>query len=608
MAIRTIQYTVTKDEITPKTEQQAGLQGETNVTDVVFTVSNDLYTAITALSGTTLYRIQATDGAGGFHSSKLLTLNDANHTVTFSITDELSNAGGICYLHLIISKMQSNTEHILYSFPARLRFENTSTGSPSESSYRQDISGALFKAKQASDAAIEAQTISETAKEEAVKAKDAAETAMNTAEYAKTFASEQATYATNAMLAAQDAQSAAEISAQNAEDSAELAESMNANTQKYMEQAETAANNAMHTVEVHNAASGTHEDIRLMANDAKTIAMGKANSLVFDTKEQLDSWVGINENLYYTKTISDTFNYSDYESFGGNVPAVGGTEVALPKGTYTIGVSDNRLTLMTLSDYLVAGTTSTYQITVDEATASFAWGGTIPANETVTWTATIQIDKGTTIGYPMNAYTREDGIKKSDLKPGDLLLVEETGVPDGYWDGSAFVEMEAQSAQKADQTYSPTSENAQSGKAVAEAISSAQDKYEFITEITLEGDSIIYIEFETPMKAVRIISNYIAASSGGPHCWYLNGRTNTDSVVAVTAPNKSASESCEYFAEIYFDNGILFSKSIKTQNVYLGSDVFGGFNMSPIFQNITRLRTSAEYLAGSKLKVYGVKA
>lgn len=312
MAIRTIQYTVTKDEITPKTEQQAGLQGETNVTDVVFIVSNDLYTSIEALSGTTLYRIQATDGAGGFHSSELLTLNATDKTVTFSITDELSNAGGICYLHLIISKMQSNTERILYSFPARLRFENTSTGSPSESSYRQDISGALFKAKQASDAAIEAQTISETAKEEAVKAKDAAETAMNTAEYAKTFASDQATYATNAMLAAQKAQSAAETAQKqaeaaesNAEDSAEQAKSMNEDTKTYMENAETAANNAMHTVEVHNAASGTHEDIRLMANEAKTIALGKANSLVFDTKEQLDSWVAGTYTRPDGKTTAD---------------------------------------------------------------------------------------------------------------------------------------------------------------------------------------------------------------------------------------------------------------------------------------------------------------
>ena len=252
----------------------------------------------------------------------------------------------------------------------------------------------------------------------------------------------------------------------------------------------------------HNENQTAHEDIRTSITEAKTIAMGKANSLVFDTKEQLDSWVGINENLYYTKTISDTFNYSDYESFGGNVPAVGGTTVVLPKGTYTIGVSDNNLSLMTLSEYLVAGTTSTYQITVDEATASFAWTGTIPENETVTWTAAIQIDKGTTIGYPMNAYTREDGITKSDLKAGDLLLVEETGVPDGYWDGSAFVEMEAQSAQKADQTYSPTSENAQSGKAVAEAVETEQKRADSTLSNALKGNksgSAILIDDVSPV-------------------------------------------------------------------------------------------------------------
>lgn len=312
MAIRTIQYTVTKDEITPKTEQQAGLQGETNVTDVVFTVSNDLYTAITALSGTTLYRIQATDGAGGFHSSEILTLNDANHTVTFSITDELSNAGGICYLHLIISKMQSNTEHILYSFPARLRFENTSTGSPSESSYRQDISGALFKAKQASDAAIAAQAAAETAQSSAETAKEAAEAAKDASQknyinvqtdmVAAKVARKEAETARNA---AKNAQEKAESAKNDAKNSAEQAKSMNEDTKTYMENAETAANNAMHTVEVHNAASGTHEDIRLMANEAKTIALGKANSLVFDTKEQLDSWVAGTYSRPDGKTTDD---------------------------------------------------------------------------------------------------------------------------------------------------------------------------------------------------------------------------------------------------------------------------------------------------------------
>lgn len=159
-----------------------------------------------------------------------------------------------------------------------------------------------------------------------------------------------------------------------------------------------------------------------------------------------------------------------------------------------------------------------------------------------------------------------------------------------------------------DQTYSPDSENAQSGKAVAEAISSTQDKYEFITEITLTEDSIIDIQFETPMKAVRITSNNIAVPSSGTYYWLLNGSSLSDSAIAVTRPGTSTSTKCEYFAEIYFDSGILFSKSIKTPNVYLGSNVFSGFNMSPISQNITSLRTSLKHLADSKLKIWGVKA
>ena len=107
-------------------------------------------------------------------------------------------------------------------------------------------------------------------------------------------------------------------------------------------------------IAAHNTADGTHDDIRALANE-------KANSLVFDTKEQLDSWV--------------------------------------------------------------AGT-----------------------------------------------YTRSDGKTTADLKVGDNLYIVELGVPDYWWDGSVAVEMESKSVQKADQTYSPSSENAQSGKAVAEAV------------------------------------------------------------------------------------------------------------------------------------------
>lgn len=143
MALRTINYTVTADDISPKTEQNAGIQGESNVTKLVFTLSEELYNAIEAQEGDTVYRIQASDGAGGFYSTSLLTLNALNRTVTYSLDTDLSGIGGVVYLHLIISKIINDSEDTtLYSFPARIRFANAA-GSYSEAPYRQAISGAL---------------------------------------------------------------------------------------------------------------------------------------------------------------------------------------------------------------------------------------------------------------------------------------------------------------------------------------------------------------------------------------------------------------------------------------------------------------------------------
>lgn len=51
-------------------------------------------------------------------------------------------------------------------------------------------------------------------------------------------------------------------------------------------------------IAAHNTADGTHEDIRALANK-------KANSLVFDTKEQLDSWVAGTYSRPDGKTTSD---------------------------------------------------------------------------------------------------------------------------------------------------------------------------------------------------------------------------------------------------------------------------------------------------------------
>ena len=160
-----------------------------------------------------------------------------------------------------------------------------------------------------------------------------------------------------------------------------------------------------------------------------------------------------------------------------------------------------------------------------------------------------------------------------------------------------------------DQNYKPNSVNPQSGIAVAEAINSITEKYELIAEITLGEDSAISLEFDTPMKSVIITSDYIAAESG-TYYWTLNDKYSSNSIIPAGSPSTSLSNT-RYTVEIYFDKGILYSKTYKAQNVYLTSNCIYSVNTNAMTSAITyinKLKSTCKHLAGSKFSVYGVKA
>src|SRR5574344_569359 len=99
MGLRTINYTVTTTDISPKTVQNGGFQGESNATKVIFTLSTDLVTALTAEAGDTYtlgYRVDATIGGGIYHPSELLVINSLNNTITYTLPNEITCIYGVC--------------------------------------------------------------------------------------------------------------------------------------------------------------------------------------------------------------------------------------------------------------------------------------------------------------------------------------------------------------------------------------------------------------------------------------------------------------------------------------------------------------------------------
>ncbi len=164
MIVRELHYLVDINDISPKAEQNGGLQGDHNVTKIIYTLEENLLSVISQIEdGDIKYRIQVTDGAGGFYSTDLLVLSE--NQISFDIPDTITAAGGVSYFYLIISKIITNenetiSDNILYSFPAKIRFSNTSTsGTTSEADYAKDISSALTSAKAAAQSAKNSESV-----------------------------------------------------------------------------------------------------------------------------------------------------------------------------------------------------------------------------------------------------------------------------------------------------------------------------------------------------------------------------------------------------------------------------------------------------------------
>ena len=169
MAIRTINYSVSSDGISPKTEQRAGLQSEHAVTQLVFTLDNTLYQALLdeKQDGDTLvYRFDCIDSTGGTVRTDTAELTDS--VITFTVGENLTRNGGKARVYLVVSRYnaEEETEIEMLSFPARLRFENVPASDNGNS--RESLS-----------------TLTEAAKNAAKRSKESAESAKQSADTAE---------------------------------------------------------------------------------------------------------------------------------------------------------------------------------------------------------------------------------------------------------------------------------------------------------------------------------------------------------------------------------------------------------------------------------------
>ena len=153
MAVRTLNYTLSAGDILPSMVQAGGMQFEHNATVVNFTIPAELYASISAAENgeTLLFRVDVSDGEGGYHPSESITPveDEGDYVLSYSIPYEIASVGGLCRLTVVASKVGTdNKEQMIFcSAPALIEFEQVARGTPNTEQFMGELSGILQEAK-----------------------------------------------------------------------------------------------------------------------------------------------------------------------------------------------------------------------------------------------------------------------------------------------------------------------------------------------------------------------------------------------------------------------------------------------------------------------------
>lgn len=164
MALRTIDYTVSLNGISPATQQFGGVQGEHNATELKFTLKADLLASIKAQAGENevVYRFDVYDGAGGLTSTDSAPLTDS--PPIYLLENKVSRMGGNVQVFLIITEIKDGeTQMDLYSFPAVLRLKEKQEGEVSDAENYESISTLAEVAKESASIAESSAAIAKEA-------------------------------------------------------------------------------------------------------------------------------------------------------------------------------------------------------------------------------------------------------------------------------------------------------------------------------------------------------------------------------------------------------------------------------------------------------------
>ena len=135
--MREILYTVGIDGITPDGVQYGGIAGEHNATELQITIKDELMEVLNQ-DESYYYRIDAVDSAGTHFIGKAEKL--IGNSISYCVPQSVTAAGGKAEVRIIFSKIiEGKAEKILYSFPLKLRFDDSFHGDEAETKAAKDL-------------------------------------------------------------------------------------------------------------------------------------------------------------------------------------------------------------------------------------------------------------------------------------------------------------------------------------------------------------------------------------------------------------------------------------------------------------------------------------
>lgn len=190
--------------------------------------------------------------------------------------------------------------------------------------------------------------------------------------------------------------------------------------------------------------------------------------------------------------------------------------------------------------------------------------------------------------------------------------------------GNIIIEGGSGSSITIDQTFDPDSENAQSGKAVAEAVAPISGDYELIEEFTLTEDTeqivrnqepngkpyafknlLVFISLNQTINST-IITRYVFNKNGfQPYAFNpVNYIYFTDNVTPNYAP-------CTFTVEVRNRNGFYYPITTSTysnDNIYNAKVREASIFVKDGYVKEIEFTNSTKFMSGAKIRIYGVRA